>query len=58
MLILYRLPGRAIRIGDDIVIHILEVNGSQVKVGVDAPKSVRVQRDDNERRGLAKKGAA
>ena len=46
MLILMRNPGRAITVGDDIVIRVLEVNGSQVKIGVNAPKNIAVHREE------------
>lgn len=37
MLVLSRALGEVISIGDDITLHILELNGSHVKFGVDAP---------------------
>ena len=46
MLILTRKSGEKIRIGDDIVVMITGVNGTQVKVGVDAPKEVAVHREE------------
>ena len=44
MLVLSRTVGEAIAIGDDIALHILELNGSQVKFGVAAPAGVNVHR--------------
>jgi carbon storage regulator len=46
MLILTRRPDEKIIIGDDIVISIVEVRGDQVRVGVDAPKTVKVYREE------------
>jgi carbon storage regulator CsrA len=46
MLILTRKPGEAIRIGKDIAITVLAVNGLQVRLGVDAPKDVSVDREE------------
>lgn len=46
MLILSRKLGESIVIGDDITITILGVNGGQVRVGIDAPKSVNVHREE------------
>ena len=46
MLILSRNPGQQIRIADDIVVRVLEVNGKQVKIGIDAPKTVSVDREE------------
>ena len=37
MLVLSRAVGEVISIGDDIAVHILELNGNQVKFGVAAP---------------------
>jgi len=44
MLILSRKVNEKIMIGDDIAISIIEIRGDQVKLGVDAPKSVKVFR--------------
>lgn len=46
MLILTRRAGQCIRIGDDICVYVLEQNGSQVKLGVEAPMSVSVDRSE------------
>lgn len=46
MLILTRRTGEIIRIGPDVVVTILGVNGSQVRIGVDAPKDVAVHREE------------
>ena len=44
MLVLSRAVGEIISIGDDIALHIIELNGSQVKFGVEAPVGVNVHR--------------
>lgn len=46
MLILSRRVGETIRINDDISITVLGVNGMQVRLGVDAPDSVVVHRQE------------
>ena len=46
MLILTRKLGERINIGDDIVITLVEIKGAQVKLGVDAPKSIGVHRHE------------
>jgi carbon storage regulator len=46
MLILTRSVGKTIRIGNDIEIIILRVNGNQVRVGVSAPPHITVHRDE------------
>lgn len=46
MLILTRRTGEAVHIGEDIVVRVLGVNGGQVRLGFDAPKSINVVRDE------------
>jgi carbon storage regulator len=46
MLVLTRRIGEIIRIGPHIVVTILGVNGSQVRIGVDAPRDVAVHREE------------
>ena len=46
MLILTRKQGEVIRIGDKVKIMILEVRGSQVKLGISAPPDVAVHREE------------
>lgn len=46
MLALSRKLGESIVIGNDIEITILEVKGDQVKIGINAPKSVSVYRKE------------
>jgi carbon storage regulator len=46
MLILTRKVGEIIRIGDAVTIRVLEVRGSQVRLGVDAPADVRIFREE------------
>jgi len=46
MLILTRKQGEVIRIGDKVRIMILDVRGSQVKVGITAPADVAVHREE------------
>lgn len=46
MLILSRKVNEKIMIGEDISLTIIEIRGDQVKVGVEAPKSVKVFRQE------------
>ncbi len=46
MLILSRKIDEKIRIGNDVTLTIIEVHGDMVKVGVEAPKSVKVFRQE------------
>ncbi len=44
MLILARKPGQSIMIGDNIRITLLEIQGEQIRLGIDAPKEITVHR--------------
>jgi len=44
MLVVSRRPGQSILIGRDIEVFVLEVDGMQVRVGINAPRSIRVLR--------------
>ena len=46
MLILSRKVDEKIKIGDNITITLIEVRGDQVKIGVEAPKNVKVFRQE------------
>ena len=46
MLVLTRRIGQSIRVGDDIVITVLEATRDQVRIGIRAPRSVGVHREE------------
>lgn len=46
MLALSRKKGEALMINNDIEIIVLEIKGEQVKIGINAPKSVPVYRKE------------
>ena len=46
MLILTRRVGESLRIGDEVSVTVLGIKGSQVRIGVNAPKSVSVHREE------------
>jgi carbon storage regulator len=41
-----RRVGERIIIGDDIVLHVQEVSGSTVRLGIEAPKAMPVYREE------------
>ncbi|MGN7479619.1 carbon storage regulator CsrA [Solibacillus silvestris] len=46
MLVLSRKKGETIMIGDQIEVKVISVEGDQVKLGIVAPKSVKVHRSE------------
>ncbi len=46
MLVLTRRINERIIIGDDIVVTVLEVHGDQVRIGIDAPREIKVFREE------------
>ncbi|MCL1835928.1 MAG: carbon storage regulator CsrA [Treponema sp.] len=46
MLILSRKINEKIMIGDEISVSIIEIRGDQVRIGVEAPKTVKVFRQE------------
>ncbi len=58
MLVLSRRPGESIVIGGEVVVTIVEVRGGQVRIGIDAPRSVEVHREEIYRQVVAENIAA
>ena len=46
MLIITRRPGEKIMLGDDVVVQIMEIVGNTVRVGIQAPRSLPVYREE------------
>lgn len=57
MLLLTRNKYQSIMIGDEIKITILEIQGNHVRVGIDAPKNVVINREEIHQRILQEKTA-
>lgn len=57
MLILTRRSGETIRIGNDVSVTVLGITGQQARIGISAPESVAVHREEIHQRiqaGIAK----
>ena len=52
MLVLTRRIGEKIIIGDNVTISALGVKGNQVRIGIEAPPDVKVNREEIHQRGL------
>ncbi|MHC4404568.1 MAG: carbon storage regulator [Planctomycetota bacterium] len=48
MLILSRRERERIRLGDSIMVTVVQVTGDRVRLGIDAPPNIRVLRDELE----------
>jgi carbon storage regulator len=46
MLILSRRPGESLTIGDNITVTVVSINGNQIRLGINAPREIRVLRDE------------
>ena len=46
MLILTRKPGESLFIGESVKITIMEIKGNQIRIGIDAPKELRIYREE------------
>jgi carbon storage regulator len=46
MLLITRRPGEKLMVGDDVVIEVIEVSGNSVRIGIAAPKSIPVYREE------------
>ena len=57
MLVLTRKAVQKIRIGNDIVITVLKVQGDQVSIGIEAPKELQIVREELLHEDLARSAA-
>ena len=46
MLVLSRHKNESIRIGEDIIITVVEIRGDKIRLGIDAPREVPVHRSE------------
>ena len=46
MLVLTRRGGEKLVIGEDVTVTVLSVKGNQVRIGIDAPRNVTVNREE------------
>ena len=58
MLVLSRRASERIRLGDSIVVTVVQVAGDRVRLGIEAPADIRVLRDELEPRRCRGRSAA
>jgi len=46
LLVLTRRSGESVHVGDDVVVTVLEVRGDVVRLGIRAPRTVQVHREE------------
>jgi len=46
MLIITRRPGEKIVLGDDVIVTVMEISGQTARIGIDAPQSLPVYREE------------
>ena len=46
MLLITRRAGEKIMVGDDVIVHVKEIVGNTVRVGIEAPRSLPVYREE------------
>jgi carbon storage regulator len=46
MLILTRKPGESLWIGDNVKVTVVELKGHQIRIGIQAPKELRIYREE------------
>ncbi|MCD5970251.1 carbon storage regulator CsrA [Pseudomonas quasicaspiana] len=56
MLVIMRDAGEVFSIGDDITIQILAIHGNQIRLGIEAPRHVKVHRAEVYKR-IAQRGS-
>ena len=50
MLVITRTLGEKLIIDEDIEVKVIDINGGQVRIGIDAPKDVMVHREEIHRK--------
>jgi carbon storage regulator len=58
MLVLTRKVGEQIRIGADVVVTLVRIQGEKVRIGIEAPRDVVIHREEVRRRLEASKPSA
>lgn len=46
MLVLTRKPKQQIMLGDDIIINVVEVQGDNVRIAIEAPRNIKIYRGE------------
>jgi len=55
MLVLSRHCGEQIVIGDEVIVTVVAIEGNKIRLGIEAPKSIRVDRKEVHDRRVSKR---
>jgi carbon storage regulator len=58
MLVLTRKPGESIVIGNEVTVTVIEIRNGQVRLGIEAPRSIEVHRTEVYEQVMAQNMAA
>ena len=50
MLILTRHIGEKVKIGDDVTLTVVDLRGNQVRIGIQAPRDIEIDREEIRKR--------
>lgn len=56
MLVLSRKPGERIMIGDEVTVTIVRIGPNNVRIGIEAPRSMNIVREELQNNGTHKNG--
>ncbi len=55
MLVLHRQAGEGVAIGETVFVRVLKMRSHRIKVGIDAPSDVKVERGENTSEGIPRR---
>lgn len=56
MLVLTRRDGESLKIGDEVTVTVLGIRGSEVRIGIAAPRAIPVHREEIYKKVLSERG--
>ena len=56
MLVLSRKPGERIMIGDDVTVTVVRIGPNNVRIGIEAPRTMNIVREELQTNGVRSEG--